>query len=118
MDGLFEVEKAFAIFLPLCGLCWRGGDCLSASACAMAGESFTDLEQGKDEQVVTPWEVRASEGGRINYSKVVEEFGCSLMTQRLIDRVESATGTRAHHMLRRGIFFAHRCAFIPPLSHL
>lgn len=30
------------------------------------------------------------------------------MTEQLVDRIERLTGTKAHHLLRRKIFFSHR----------
>ncbi|EFJ24416.1 hypothetical protein SELMODRAFT_442375 [Selaginella moellendorffii] len=58
------------------------------------------------EQVVTPWEVSGS--GAIDYDKLISQFGCEKLEQRLIDRVVKLTGKRAHTFLRRGVFFAHR----------
>ena len=62
-------------------------------------------EQG---QVVTPWDVAGGADGAIDYDKITKEFGCSLISDALIERIEKCTGVRAHHFLRRGIFFAHR----------
>ncbi|KAL4852896.1 Tryptophan--tRNA ligase [Chlorella vulgaris] len=53
---------------------------------------------------VTPWHVT----GRVDYAKIVEQFGCKSIDTVLIDRIERLTGQTAHHLLRRGIFFAHR----------
>lgn len=61
----------------------------------------------QDNQVVTPWEVQAEDGG-INYDKLLKQFGCSPVTPNIIKKIEEATGKRAHHMLRRGLFFSHR----------
>ena len=36
------------------------------------------------------------------------QFGCSKLTQDLVDRVEKLTGRPAHPLLRRGVFYAHR----------
>jgi len=52
---------------------------------------------------VTPWEVR----GKINYEKLVKEFGVQKIDNKLLDKIESITG-ELHFMLRRKIFFAHR----------
>jgi tryptophanyl-tRNA synthetase len=52
---------------------------------------------------VTPWEVK----GNIDYDKLIHEFGVSKIDHSLLKRIESHTG-ELHHMLRRGIFFAHR----------
>ena len=60
------------------------------------------------EQLVTPWEVAGGAGGKIDYSKLTEQFGCSLLSDELVARIERATGVRAHPFLRRRVFFAHR----------
>ena len=39
---------------------------------------------------------------------ITEKFGSSKVDQELIDRFEKLTGKKAHHLLRRGIFFSHR----------
>ncbi|KAG2699481.1 hypothetical protein I3843_07G193000 [Carya illinoinensis] len=65
-------------------------------------------EEEEEEQVVNPWEVSAKEGGKIDYDKLIEKFGCQRLNQSLIDRVEHLTSRRAHVFLRRGAFFAHR----------
>lgn len=59
-------------------------------------------------QVVTPWDVSTDSDGKINYNKLVEQFGCQTIDQALIERMERVTGVRAHPFLRRGIIFAHR----------
>ena len=58
-------------------------------------------------QVVTPFTVEAGEEG-IDYTKLTQQFGCSLIDEDLLKRVERVTGRRAHRLLRRGIFYAHR----------
>ncbi len=52
--------------------------------------------------VVTPWEV----SGRIDYDRLVREFGVKRIDARLKKRLERHTGP-LHHLLRRDIFFAH-----------
>eukprot|EP01054_Gregarina_sp_Poly1_P002328 Gregarina_sp_Poly_1__2327@NODE_1621_length_3693_cov_115_410645_g1068_i0_p1_GENE_NODE_1621_length_3693_cov_115_410645_g1068_i0NODE_1621_length_3693_cov_115_410645_g1068_i0_p1_ORF_typecomplete_len411_score54_43tRNAsynt_1b/PF00579_25/4_4e66_NODE_1621_length_3693_cov_115_410645_g1068_i024593667 len=59
------------------------------------------------EDVVTPWEVVAS-GDGVDYDKLIDRFGCQKVTTELIQRFEKAIGKPAHHMIRRGLFFAHR----------
>eukprot|EP01116_Phalansterium_solitarium_P006320 TRINITY_DN18624_c0_g1_i1.p1 TRINITY_DN18624_c0_g1~~TRINITY_DN18624_c0_g1_i1.p1 ORF type:complete len:413 (-),score=150.89 TRINITY_DN18624_c0_g1_i1:199-1437(-) len=66
-----------------------------------------------DIQKVTPWEVKVTTkdgaaGGGIDYNKLIVQFGSSKIDQALIDRFERLTGKRAHHWLRRGLFFSHR----------
>ncbi|MBU2616697.1 MAG: tryptophan--tRNA ligase [Nanoarchaeota archaeon] len=52
---------------------------------------------------VTPWEV----SGKIDYNKLIKEFGVSRIDEILLKRIEKHTG-KLHFMLRRKIFFAHR----------
>ncbi|KAL2621938.1 hypothetical protein R1flu_002143 [Riccia fluitans] len=66
------------------------------------------VAEGDEEQVVTPWEVAGKDGGKIDYDKLIVQFGCQKLNQNLIDRVERLTGKPAHPFLRRGVFFAHR----------
>jgi hypothetical protein len=68
------------------------------------------------EQVVTPWEVEAKDGGKIDYNKLIKDFGCQKVEPEMVARVEKLTGKPAHPFLRRGVFFAHRCASIITLS--
>ncbi|CAL1540049.1 unnamed protein product, partial [Lymnaea stagnalis] len=35
-------------------------------------------------------------------------FGCQRIDEDLISRFEQLTGKKAHHLLRRNIFFSHR----------
>ncbi|GKB87755.1 tryptophan--tRNA ligase, cytoplasmic [Tanacetum coccineum] len=74
-----------------------------------AKESVTE-EQKKgeeEEQVVTPWEVASK--GKIDYDKLIVEFGCQRLDQSLLDRVFKLTNRQPHVFLRRNVFFAHRC---------
>ncbi|EUD67673.1 tryptophanyl-tRNA synthetase [Plasmodium inui San Antonio 1] len=56
---------------------------------------------------VTPWDVNITEEG-INYNKLIKEFGCSKITESHIKRIEHLTNRKAHHFIRREIFFSHR----------
>lgn len=60
------------------------------------------------EQVVTPWDVEASDDKGIDYEKLVRDFGSSMIDAALVERIERATGKRAHPWLRRGLFYSHR----------
>ncbi|MFH1650397.1 MAG: tryptophan--tRNA ligase [Candidatus Woesearchaeota archaeon] len=51
---------------------------------------------------VTPWEVT----GKIDYQKLINEFGVSEIDSALLKRIEK--NAPLHHMLRRKVFFAHR----------
>lgn len=67
-------------------------------------------EQPADEEmVVNAWEVK----GKIDYTKLVNDFGSTLIDDELMKRIEAATVgkgnvPRLHRFLRRGIFFSHR----------
>lgn len=73
-----------------------------------AGAKATDKEE---EQVVNPWEVSAKDGGKIDYDKLIDRFGCQRLGQSHIQRIERLTSRPAHVFLRRGVFFAHRYPF-------
>ncbi|CAL9774757.1 unnamed protein product [Musa acuminata subsp. burmannicoides] len=73
-----------------------------------AGSAGGGDREGEDEQVVNPWEVTAKDGGKIDYDKLIEKFGCQRLDESLVRRVERLTGRPAHVFLRRGVFFAHR----------
>lgn len=60
-----------------------------------------------DEDVVTPFIIQASEKG-VDYHKLVSRIGCQYVTTQHIKDIESLVGQKAHHLLRRGIYFAHR----------
>lgn len=55
-----------------------------------------------------PWSVSGGADGKIDYNKLLNEFGCSKLTEDLVERIERLTGKPAHPFLKRGIFFAHR----------
>ncbi|KAF5749327.1 tryptophan--tRNA ligase cytoplasmic [Tripterygium wilfordii] len=74
----------------------------------MAEEKREDREvKEEDDQVVNPWEVSAN-GGKIDYDKLIEKFGCQRLDDAIVRRVERLTNRPAHVFLRRGVFFAHR----------
>lgn len=62
---------------------------------------MTDEE--KNEMVVTPWEVR----GKVDYERLIREFGTQPLTEELLKRLSKYTGG-VHLQLRRGLFFSHR----------
>lgn len=55
------------------------------------------------EMVVTPWEVR----GRIDYDKLIKEFGTRRIDAVLKERIKRAAG-ELHMFLRRDFVFSHR----------
>lgn len=62
---------------------------------------MTDEE--KDEMIVTPWEVR----GKVDYERLIREFGTLPLTDGLLQRIEKHAGG-SHLQLRRRLFFSHR----------
>jgi len=58
------------------------------------------------EQLITPWEVKSTDG--IDYDKLIRDFGCDPITGDLIKRFEKVTRMKAHHFLRRGVFFSNK----------
>ena len=57
----------------------------------------------KDKYIVTPWEV----SGKIDYTKLIKEFGTEPITDALLNRIKKHTKD-LHFMLRRKLFFSHR----------
>ncbi|VVB79793.1 Tryptophan--tRNA ligase [uncultured archaeon] len=53
---------------------------------------------------VNPWEV----SGKIDYDKLVKEFGVQLIDDKMITLIKNLTKKELSPMLRRRIFFAHR----------
>jgi tryptophanyl-tRNA synthetase len=62
---------------------------------------LTDEE--KNEMIVTPWEVR----GKVDYERLIHEFGTLPLTDELLQRIEKHAGG-SHLQLRRRLFFSHR----------
>jgi len=56
-----------------------------------------------EEMVVTPWEV----SGKIDYEKLVREFGTQPITPDLLDSIRRNAGD-LHPQLERQVFFSHR----------
>lgn len=73
------------------------------------GESASNPEKSSDEMVVTAYEV----SGEIDYTKLVNQFGSTLIDDSLMQRIEAHTVgkgkvAKLHRFLRRGIYFSHR----------
>lgn len=71
--------------------------------------SSEDQKTADEEMVVTAWDVK----GKIDYTKLVQDFGSTLIDETLMKRIEAATVGKGnvpnlHRFLRRGIFFSHR----------
>ncbi|MDR0372808.1 MAG: tryptophan--tRNA ligase [Nitrososphaerota archaeon] len=60
-------------------------------------------EENNNEMVVTPWEVK----GKVNYERLIKEFGTQPLTPQLLSRMEKYTD-KLHLQLERKIFFSHR----------
>lgn len=60
-------------------------------------------DEDRNEMVVTPWEVR----GKVDYERLMREFGTQPLTEELMRRIANRTG-ELHLQLRRGLFFSHR----------
>jgi len=75
-------------------------NCIGAIA-EQAVSGLTDEE--KNEMVVTPWEVR----GKVDYERLIREFGTQPLTNELVRRLAKYTG-EVHLQLRRELFFSHR----------
>jgi len=73
----------------------------------------TTTEESKTEkptehtQTITPFKVSTTTGS-VDYQKLVNDFGCSMITPELLLRLEKVTKIKPHLFLRRGIFFSHR----------
>lgn len=80
------------------------------SETALNGHGNND--KNLNEQQVTPWDVQGAvvdgQVQAIDYQKLIRQFGVQPIDEALIRRFEAVTGKRAHLLLRRGIFFAHR----------
>jgi len=61
------------------------------------------VDEEKNEMVVTPWEVK----GKVDYDRLIREFGTQPLTEELLQRIAKHTG-ELHLQLRRKLFFSHR----------
>jgi tryptophanyl-tRNA synthetase len=62
-----------------------------------------NAEENNNEMVVTPWEVK----GKVDYQRLIKDFGTQPLTSELLARVEKHTD-KLHLQLERQIFFSHR----------
>ncbi|MDR0461591.1 MAG: tryptophan--tRNA ligase [Nitrososphaerota archaeon] len=62
-----------------------------------------DNNNNNNDMVVTPWGVK----GKVDYDKLIKEFGTQPLTSELLNRVGAHTG-KLHLQLERKIFFSHR----------
>jgi len=61
------------------------------------------VDENKNEMVVTPWEVR----GKVDYERLIREFGTQPVTEKLLQRIAKYTDG-LHLQLQRKLFFSHR----------
>jgi len=66
-------------------------------------EGIPLADENKNEMVVTPWEVR----GKVDYERLIREFGTQPVTEELLQRIAKYTDG-LHLQLRRKLFFSHR----------
>ncbi|VVC88353.1 tryptophan--tRNA ligase, cytoplasmic [Leptidea sinapis] len=71
-------------------------------------DQVNNLEVKDDDDVIDPWTVVGKSATGIDYDKVIKKFGSQKIDSELIARFEEVTGKKAHHYLKRGIFFSHR----------
>uniref|UniRef100_A0A915DPC2 Tryptophan--tRNA ligase, cytoplasmic n=1 Tax=Ditylenchus dipsaci TaxID=166011 RepID=A0A915DPC2_9BILA len=64
-------------------------------------------DQSNDD-VVTPWNVTTNSARGVNYEKVMVQFGCQALDRDLVTNISNLSKKKAHLMLRRGLFYAHR----------
>jgi tryptophanyl-tRNA synthetase len=60
-------------------------------------------DEDKNEMIVTPWEVK----GKVDYERLIREFGTQPLTDELRQRLAKYMGS-VHIQLRRELFFSHR----------
>ena len=60
-------------------------------------------DEDKNEMIVTPWEVK----GKVDYVRLIREFGTQPLTEELRQRLAKYMGG-VHIQLRRELFFSHR----------
>ncbi|PHH83032.1 hypothetical protein CDD82_3834 [Ophiocordyceps australis] len=82
-------------------------------ASATHPEAAASPRAASSKQDVNPWSVSGEVGDdgkvkAIDYRKLVEEFGTTLIDDALLERFERVTGHKPHRFMRRQIVFSHR----------
>lgn len=65
-------------------------------------------EEEIKEQRVTPWTATAGSEATFDYQRLIKQFGTTPVDEKLIEKYERITGEKAHHLIRRNVFFSHR----------
>ena len=63
-----------------------------------------DNKKEENKMIVTPWDT----SGKIDYNKLVIQFGTTLIDDALLEKFKKITGKDLHPWMKRGIFFTHR----------
>ena len=82
-------------------------------------DAMAELTLKKDEsaaQKIDPWNVQGAvvDGvlQEIDYTKLVKDFGSTLIDEVTLQRFEQVTGVPPHPLLRRGMFFSERYVLV------
>ena len=71
-------------------------------------EKLIEISGEKTKQTVTPFNVDTDDAAGVDYETLIKEFGCSKLLEETVQRFEKLFNIKAHHFLRRKIFFCHR----------
>ena len=69
--------------------------------CLILDDSTSELT----EQIVDILHVEAKDNKGIDYNKLIEQFGSSVITPEQIAKIEQITGSPPHHFLRYSWFY-------------
>ena len=61
-------------------------------------------DDNNEEFHVDPWTIE----GKVDYDKLIKQFGCQKVTPKMLVKYQQLTGVRPHAMIRRGLYYAHR----------
>lgn len=53
-------------------------------------------------------DVNAQLNAKVDYLKLIKQYGCQVIDKELIERFTKVTGRKVHPWIKRGIFFAHK----------
>ena len=67
-----------------------------------------EIISDEDDVIITPNKVVNKTNKEIDYTKIVKKFGCKLIDDELLARIEKISEHKVHPFLTRGIFFTHR----------